>query len=112
MEHDPKDRFGTPEEAFHGAVESHGRNNPVVRIGMYVPTRHQVATLAADDLVSILDRWFFESPTELIPSMEQVRQVREVLTQRPDRRSEAVRELIELCDAWFQPHPQDEDPDD
>lgn len=103
MHHDPNDRFGMPESAFRAAAKSHGRDNPTVRIGMYVPTRREVAELPADDLMFILDFWFGESPTELIPSLDQIRQVREVLVQRPDNEAKDVRALIGLCDQYLEP---------
>lgn len=44
MTHSPDDRFGMPESAFQAARESHGLDNPVIRMGMYVPTREEVDT--------------------------------------------------------------------
>jgi len=101
MHHDPNDRFGMPESAFGSAAQSHGRDNPTLRIGMYVPTRREVAELPADDLMYIMDAWMWESPTELIPSLDQIRQVREVLVQRPDREAKDIRALIDLCDRYL-----------
>lgn len=101
MQDDRNDRFGTPESAFAAAAQSHGPDNPFVRLGMYVPTRREVAELPADDLMFILDTWMWESPTELIPTADQIRQVREVLERRPDRKAEEVRALIHLCDHYL-----------
>jgi hypothetical protein len=39
VDQDPGDRFGMPENAFEAARESHGADNPFIRMGMYVPTR-------------------------------------------------------------------------
>ena len=39
MTYDPEDRFGMPESALRAAAESHGADNPMTRLGMYVPTR-------------------------------------------------------------------------
>ncbi len=44
---DPDDRFGMPPSAFQAARESHGLDSPVFRMGMYVPTCQEVATLPA-----------------------------------------------------------------
>jgi hypothetical protein len=52
---DPNDRFGTPDSAFSSASASHGADNPCHRMDMYVPTRHEVATLPVDRLSFILD---------------------------------------------------------
>ena len=103
MQDNPSDRFGMPESAFRAAAQSHGRDNPTLRIGMYVPTRREVADLPADDLTFILDAWMWESPTELIPSLRQIREVRDVLVQRADRAAEEVRALIDLCDQYLEP---------
>ena len=96
--HDPNDRFGMPDSAFEAALESHGRNNPFIRMGMYVPTRHEVATMEPGELFEILDGWLSESPSELIPSRAQVREVKAVLAARPDAGSPAVQEIVALCD--------------
>jgi len=49
MAADDDDRFGMPQSAFEAALNSHGRDNPVYRVGMYVPTRREVATLPIED---------------------------------------------------------------
>lgn len=92
-----------PEEAFRQAVESHGANNPVIRMGMYVPTRSEVATMDPTELLEILDLWIWESPTELIPRAGMIDEVRDVLRSRPDGRTEAVQEIIALCDDYLRP---------
>ena len=51
---DPDDRFGMPASAFRATMESHGLNSPVIRAGMYVPTRHEVATLPIAQLSTIV----------------------------------------------------------
>lgn len=95
---DPTDRFGMPESAFAAARESHRPAGLVHRVGMHVPTRGEVATLPPNELQPILDMWFWESPTELIPSQDQIRNVKEVLVDREDATEPDVRELIALCD--------------
>lgn len=99
----PEDRFGMPDSAYKAARESHGVNNPLFRTGMYVPTRHEVATLKPEVLLEILDMWFAESPSELIPSAVQIRDVRAVLLARPDSDTPGVQAVIELCDYWSTP---------
>lgn len=97
------DRFGVTDEAFVRARESHGTNNPILRLGTYVPTRDEVASMPADDLLFVLDCWFGESPSELIPSSEQIREVRGVLTRRGDADTRDVQVLIALCDEYIKP---------
>jgi hypothetical protein len=53
------DRFNTPDQAFADAQASHGEDNPFMRMGRYVPTRHEVATLPIEDLAFILDLWMY-----------------------------------------------------
>lgn len=100
---DDNDRFGIPDAAFRAARESHGADNPLVRWGSYVPTRREVATLNPGDLTLILDGWMWESPTEFIPSQEQIRQVRDVLRQRSDGGTDGLKLLIALCDKFLTP---------
>ncbi len=100
---DPNDRFGTPESAFAAALENHGRDNATFRMGMYVPTRHEVATLPAAELGDILDLWMWESPSELIPSRDQIAQVREVLRARPDAANPEILDIIGWCDEYVAP---------
>ncbi len=78
------DRFGMPDSAFEAAGRSHGFNKPAFRVGMYVPTRAEVATLAPNELRQILIGWFYECPTELIPNITQIREVIAILTSRAD----------------------------
>jgi hypothetical protein len=99
---DEKDRFGT-DEAFRAAVDSHGVDNPTVRMGMYVPTREEVATLPIDDLAVILDLWMWESPTELIPTNEQIAEVRAIIAARADAHLTAAAALIAECDRYLAP---------
>lgn len=105
MNQDPNDRFGMPESAFKAALESHGRDNPFIRMGMYVPTRAEVASLPPAELFEILDPWFWESPSELIPSRDQVQEVRKVVAARPDAESPDVAEILALCDELLTPYP-------
>lgn len=95
------DRFGMPDSAFTAALESHGVNNPVQRLGMYVPTRGEVATLPAADLRVFLIDWMWESPSELIPDNTQIRDVRTILSSRQDSEHPDIQQLIAECDAYL-----------
>jgi hypothetical protein len=95
------DRFGMPQSAFEAALDSHGRHNPVFRVGMYVPTRGEVARLPAKDLRFILTGWMWESPSELIPNNEQISAVRSILMTRTDAGEEDIQQLIAECDAYL-----------
>lgn len=97
------DRFGTPDEAFRAAKQSHGSQNPFVRMGMYVPTRAEVATADPAWLAGVLDLWLYESPTELIPNHSQIEDVRAVLLARSDASSPEVASLVAECDRYLRP---------
>jgi hypothetical protein len=98
---EPDDRFGMPDSAFKAARESHGLNSPVFREGMYVPTRHEVATLSAAKLLPIVIDWMWESPSELIPNNDQISELRAILLARPDATEPEVRELIVACEDYL-----------
>lgn len=87
-----EDRFGTPESALQAAWEAHRH---VLRTGLYVPTRAEVATWPVKKLTSVLIDWMWESPSELIPSHYQITAVVEVLESRDD--VDDIRELIAAC---------------
>ncbi|WP_038581019.1 hypothetical protein [Dyella japonica] len=101
MSPDDDDRFGMPPSAFEAALDSHGRDNPVYRVGMYVPTRGEVARLPVDDLRGILIDWMWESPSELIPNNEQIAAVRSILAERPDADDPELQRLIYECDEYL-----------
>lgn len=95
---DRNDRFGMPESAFRAARESHGLGNPTIRSGMYVPTRREVADGAPSWLYPVLIDWFWECPSELIPSDEQIQEVKAILTARPDVSDPVIASLLTECD--------------
>jgi hypothetical protein len=99
--HDSEDRFGVPASAFQAAREQHGLDNPVERLGMYVPKRREVANLPADALFPVLIDWMWESPTELIPSNEQITELRAVLLARSDAGDPDILRLVDLCDDYL-----------
>lgn len=101
MSEDEDDRFGMPQSAFDAALDSHGRDNPVFRIGMYVPTRKEVAKMPPSDLWHILIDWMWESPSELIPNNDQISAVRSILAARSDSDSPEVRRLVAECDEYL-----------
>lgn len=102
MQPDPIDHFGIPDSAFEAAKESHGPGNPVERAGMDVPMRAEVLSLSPDTLHGILIDWMWESPSELIPSNEQIASVIALLRQRPDAEDEAVLGLIHSCEVYLE----------
>lgn len=88
---DPNDRFGVPTERILEVIRAH---DGVIRVGCYVPTRREVAEGDADWLWSVILDWWWESPTELIPTDEQVAEVLAILRARPDASSTRVQEII------------------
>lgn len=98
MTNEDDDRFGMPASAFEAARESHGHHNPVYRMGMYVPTRHEAATLSPQELYPILIDWIWDSPSELIPDDAQLTELRSILIARPDADDPALQDLIGECD--------------
>lgn len=98
---DPDDRFGMPESAFRAARESHGVDNPTIRSGMYVPTRREIVELPAESLYEVLIDWMWESPSELIPSNEQIAEVKSILLAREDAKSSVVLKLVKECDDYL-----------
>jgi hypothetical protein len=75
------DRFGMREGAIRAAIEGH---RGVLRAGMYVPTREEVATWPPETLYSIVMDWMWESPSEIIPNKDQIAEVLAILEARPD----------------------------
>lgn len=101
MTHSPDDRFGMPESAFPAARESHGLDNSVVRMGMYVPTREEVATRPAADLYSVVIDWMWESPSELIPNNTKIGELRAILLARADVDDPNLQQPIAACDDYL-----------
>lgn len=99
MTTDDQDRFGVPESAFAAAQKAHG-SAPTVRCGVYVPTRAEVRSMPPETLRPILIDWLWESPTELIPTDEQISQVKAELEARPD--ADALAGLIEECRQYIE----------
>lgn len=91
-----EDRFGMPESALEAAWEAH---RGVLRSGMYVPTRAEVATWPVKRLTAVLMDWMWESPAELIPSNEQIAAVVEVLESRSD--ADTLGEIIAACKEYL-----------
>ena len=93
-----RDRFGMSEAAFDSArLAQKGIN----RAGMFVPTRLMVRTMSLNDLDVALDLWMYESPAELIPSNEQIREVIYELHRRPDHLNPEVCAIIKRCEAYI-----------
>ncbi|MDE1989136.1 MAG: hypothetical protein KGI82_01595 [Betaproteobacteria bacterium] len=90
-----------PASAFKAARESHGLDSPVFRAGMYVPTRREVAILSPAKLLPLVVDWMWESPSELIPTNDQISDLRAILLARPDATQPEVRELIAACEEYL-----------
>ena len=80
---DPNDRFGVPAEIITEEYADHAALG-IIRDGCYVPTRAEVASLPSKQLIRLLQGWFWESPSSLIPSGSQERVVIDILEKRPD----------------------------
>ncbi|MEW5835086.1 MAG: hypothetical protein B7X39_19480 [Lysobacterales bacterium 14-68-21] len=102
MTHSPDDRFGVSEGAFQAARESHGLNNPVYRMGMVAPTRHEVATLPAAELLPIVIDWIWESPSEPNPNNRQIGELRAILLTRPDVEAPEIQQLLSECSQYIE----------
>ena len=85
------DRFGITEALILEVIRAH---RGIIRAGCYVPTRHEVATREPEWLYSVLIDWWWESPTELIPSDEQVAQVVAILRAREDAEHPLIQKLL------------------
>lgn len=88
---DPDDRFGFTRADMMREINAH---KGVIRAGVYVPTRHEVATLELDRLYRVLIEWWWESPTSLIPSDAQIDDVIAVLKARPDADDPMIAKII------------------
>lgn len=85
------DRFGIPISRIHEVIRSHAG---IMRFGCYVPTRQEVATKDPAWLWSVLIDWWWESPSELIPTDQQVADVISILVGRPDAATQAIKKII------------------
>jgi hypothetical protein len=85
------DRFGIPDERIIQVIRAHAG---IWRDGCYVPTRAEVAGASADRLWGWLLGWWHESPTELIPTDEQVAEVLAILRARPDAAAPEIQAII------------------
>lgn len=88
------DRFGVRMEDLAAAQRAHG-SSPAIRVGVYVPTRGEVRSMPPEQLRPLLVDWMWESPTELIPTDEQMRQVQRELESRSD--VSQLLDVIEEC---------------
>ena len=89
---DDTDRFGVPLTALQAALSAH---EGILRAGLYVPTRQEVATWPAEKLYSVLIDWMWESPSEIIPSNANIAAVLAILEKRPD--ADQLTKVIEAC---------------
>jgi len=91
MNDDTDDRFGFTLDDIKAAMEEH---RGMIRLGCYIPTREEVANSEPAMVCSALHDWWWESPTRLIPSDEQIDAVIEVLLQRADADHPDIQRLI------------------
>ncbi len=91
MDYDLEDRFGFTLDDIKAVMEEH---RGMIRAGCYVPTRKEVASADRETLCAALHDWWWESPTRLIPSDDQVGAVIEVLLQRADADHPDIQRLI------------------
>jgi hypothetical protein len=76
-----RDRFGVRDALIVEVMRKHAG---MIRAGCYVPTRAEVATASPERVHGWLLDWWWESPTELIPTDEQVAHAVAILKARPD----------------------------
>lgn len=88
---DPNERFGIPDERIIQVIRAHAG---IWRDGCYVPTRSEVANAPADRLWGWLLGWWHESPSELIPTDEQVAEVVALLQARHDADTPEIQRII------------------
>lgn len=91
MTNDPDDRCCVPTQLILDVIRAHGG---AIRFGCYVPTRREVAEVEPGWLSNIMLDWWWESPSELIPTDEQVTDVLAILRARPDVTSARIQETI------------------
>lgn len=85
------DRFGVPEALIRDVIRQH---QGIIRAGCYIPTRHEVATASPERVHGWLLDWWWESPTELIPTDEQVAAAVAILRQRADADHPLIEALL------------------
>jgi hypothetical protein len=88
---DEQDRFGVTPAMIVQAMRAHAG---LIRAGCYVPTRGEVATALPEQVHGWLLDWWWESPTELIPTDEQVAAAVAILRARPDADHPLIQELL------------------
>jgi hypothetical protein len=89
-------RFGFTENDINSEIKEHAG---IFRAGCYIPTRLEVMSMPVDDLYFILDGWMWESPSSLIPTRDQIAEVKNVVKERPDQFE--CKKLIKSCDAYI-----------
>ena len=91
MNTDPDDRFGFTLDDIKAVMEEH---RGMIRLGCYIPTRAEVASVERETLCAALHDWWWERPARLIPNDDQVDAVIEVLLQRADADHPDIQRLI------------------
>lgn len=78
---DDDGRFGVTEALIRQVLREH---HGIIRAGCYVPTKAEVASASPERVHAWLLDWWWESPSELIPTDEQVAAAVAILKARPD----------------------------
>lgn len=88
---DDQDRFGVAEALIIEVIRKHAG---LIRTGCYVPTKGEVAHGSPERVHGWLLDWWWESPTELIPTDDQVAAAVEILKARPDADHPLIQALL------------------
>lgn len=88
------EHFGVTKKQIYTALSE---QNGIYRDGMLVPSVDDVKTMTIEKLAPLVIGWLWESPTTMIPSEDQVRQLRSVLSTR----SNDANDLIKECDDFL-----------
>lgn len=91
MTNDNDDRFGVPEARIVEVIRKH---RGIIRAGCYVPTRREVATASPERVHGWLLDWWWESPSELIPTDEQVAAAVAILKARTDAYNPLIQAVL------------------
>ncbi|MCU6433984.1 hypothetical protein LPB67_09420 [Undibacterium sp. Jales W-56] len=93
-----EDRFGVPSSNIR-AAEKWLKRTSNKDFKCYVPTRKEVSSLNTEKLAKILIDWMCKSPTEIIPSKNQIVEVRNILLQRDD--AQKLSGIITMCNHYI-----------
>ncbi len=104
----PNYRFGFTAMEMLGVHVEHAEKG-IMHTGCYIPTRAEVMTLEPKKLIPILMDWMWESPSHLIATDEQEKEVIGLLEGRPD--ADTFKEAIDDFPInWRVKHPPERTP--